>query len=279
MSKWNLIIDVDLCCNCGNCSLAIKDEYVGNTFPGYAASQPLHGSEWFRVDRHVRGEGTHVDVTYIPKTCNHCDDAPCLKKGEGAVKKRDDGIVIIDEIAAKGRKDLVSACPYGAICWNDELQLPQSWPFDAHLIDAGSQEPRPAQVCPTGAVRAVKVDDAERDRMIQAQCLEVLRPEFGTQPRVFYRGLQRLRTVCVAGNVSALREGGMHENVEGAEVELQLSGGEAHGARTDAFGDFRIDGLTPTGEGYRLTVQYPNTGRAIAEGVLESSDVLELKLT
>ncbi|WP_084216797.1 4Fe-4S dicluster domain-containing protein [Xenophilus azovorans] len=136
MSKWNLIIDVDLCCNCGNCSLAIKDEYVGNTFPGYAASQPLHGSEWFRVDRHVRGEGTHVDVTYIPKTCNHCDDAPCLKKGEGAVKKRDDGIVIIDEIAAKGRKDLV---PVGNTVRLDqpELQVP---PAD-HRSDQGAADP------------------------------------------------------------------------------------------------------------------------------------------
>ena len=38
MKKWNLIIDVALCEGCHNCSLAAKDEHVGNDFPGYSAS-------------------------------------------------------------------------------------------------------------------------------------------------------------------------------------------------------------------------------------------------
>ena len=32
MKKWNLIIDVDNCTNCNMCTLACKDEFVGNVF-------------------------------------------------------------------------------------------------------------------------------------------------------------------------------------------------------------------------------------------------------
>lgn len=278
MTQWNLIIDVDRCCNCNNCSLAIKDEYVGNSFPGYAASQPLHGAEWLRVERHVRGSGSHVDVTYVPKTCNHCDNAPCVKRGGGAVKKRPDGIVIIDPVVAKGRKDLVASCPYGAIHWNDELQLPQNWPFDAHLLDTGASQPRPAQACPTGALRAVKIDDTARARLVHEQELEVLRPELNTRPRVFYRGLQRLSTAFVSGNVSAGSSDGKIDNVEGAEVELRLLNGDLHLARTDVFGDFKIDGLPASGETFRLSVRHQTLGQAQAEGALDASAALELEL-
>ena len=78
----------------------------------------------------------------------------------GAISKREDGIVIIDPEKAKGRKDLVNACPYGHIWWNDELQIPQAWPFDAHLIDRGWKAPRAVEVCATRAITALKIDDA-----------------------------------------------------------------------------------------------------------------------
>ncbi len=40
--------------------------------------------------------------------CNHCDDAPCHKAAQGgAVRKRPDGIVIIDPEKAKGQKKIM----------------------------------------------------------------------------------------------------------------------------------------------------------------------------
>jgi hypothetical protein len=75
MSKWNLIVDVPLCENCHNCTLAAKDEHVGNDFPGYAAPMPKRGHDWIRIERKVRGSAPMVDAVYLPKMCNHCDDA------------------------------------------------------------------------------------------------------------------------------------------------------------------------------------------------------------
>ena len=84
MKKWNLIVDVALCENCHNCTLAAKDEHVGNDFPGYAAPQPKRGHDWIRIERKVRGTAPMVDAAYLPTMCNHCDDAPCVKAGGGA---------------------------------------------------------------------------------------------------------------------------------------------------------------------------------------------------
>ncbi len=83
--KWNLIIDLDRCNNCNNCVLAVKDEHVGNHFPGYAAPQPLHGQPWLELKRAEHGQAPIVDIVHLPAMCNHCDDAPCIKAGRGAV--------------------------------------------------------------------------------------------------------------------------------------------------------------------------------------------------
>jgi Fe-S-cluster-containing dehydrogenase component len=116
------------------CALAAKDEHVGNDFPGYSAPHAALGNSVIKI----RGSGGMVDAAYLPTKCNHCDRAPCLKAGaDGSVRKRADGIVIIDPVKAKGRRNLVEACPYGAIVWNEEQQLPQTWIFDAHLLDQG----------------------------------------------------------------------------------------------------------------------------------------------
>jgi Fe-S-cluster-containing dehydrogenase component len=256
--KWNLIIDLDRCNNCNNCVLAVKDEHVGNDFPGYAAPQPLHGRPWLELKRAEHGQAPIVDIVHLPAMCNHCDDAPCVKAGQGAVKKRDDGIVIIDPQAARGRRDLVDACPYGAVRWNEELQLPQHWIFDAHLLDQGWKAPRCAQACPTEAIRAVKVSDAEMARLSPEQGLEVLNPELGTRPRVHYRNLKRFTHWVLAGSVVTLRDG-VEECVEGAEVTLSHDSQVVARAVTDVFGEYRLRDLESTEATYQLDISHPES--------------------
>ena len=128
MNKWNLIVDVAECTNCNLCTLAAMDEYVGNEFPGYSAPMPKHGHKWIDILQKERGQLPMIDIAYVPTMCNHCDNAPCVAKGGGAVTKRADGIVLIDPVKAKGRKDLVDACPYGHIWWNEELHCRRPGP-------------------------------------------------------------------------------------------------------------------------------------------------------
>ncbi len=254
MRKWNLIIDVAECTNCNVCTLAAQDEYVGNEWPGVAAEMPKHGHRWIDIKRKERGQPPLVDVAYLPVMCQHCDDAPCMKAAKnGAVTKRDDGIVIIDPEKSVGQKQIMEACPYGVVFWNSEKNIPQAWPFDAHLLDAGWAEPRAATACPTGAFRALKVDDAEMQRIRAEQGLEELDPDAATKPRVFYKNLHRYTKCFVAGSVAGDIDG-TEECISGAGVTLLKGGEEIARCETDAFGDFKIDRLDPGSGGYSVTV-------------------------
>ena len=273
MTQWNLIIDVARCENCNNCVLANKDEYVDNTFPGYSAPQPLHGPGTMRIHRKVRGEGHLVDAAYLPTMCNHCDNAPCIAAARGAINKRSDGIVIIDPVKAKGRRDLVDACPYGAIVWNEQEQLPQAWIFDAHLLDQGWKEPRCAQSCPTEAIRAVKLDEAAMSRLAKDEGLHVLKPELGTKPRVHYKNLYRFTHCFIGGSVVA-RERGVLDCVAGARVALRQGGRTLQETVTDSFGDFKFDGLSPKSGRYSIRIEHATLGQAGVEAELGETIVL-----
>src|SRR5665648_646030 len=161
MARWHLVIDVDLCEDCNNCFLACKDEHVDNAWPGYAAPQPRHGQRWIDILRKERGRYPLVDAVYLPVPCMHCDDAPCVAAGEGAVRKCEDGIVLIDPVRTKGMRDLPASCPYGVIWWDEERELPQKCTLCAHLLDQGWHDTRCTQVCPTGALRLVDASDAQ----------------------------------------------------------------------------------------------------------------------
>jgi Fe-S-cluster-containing dehydrogenase component len=277
MKKWNMIIDVAECTNCQLCALSAMDEYVGNDWPGYSAPMPRHGHRWIDIKQKERGQGTMIDVAYVPTMCNHCDNAPCVSKGRGAVTKRDDGIVIIDPVKSKGRKDLVESCPHGQIWWNEELQIPQAWTFDAHLIDQGWQQTRGQQACPTGAMRAIKVEDDEMARMAREERLEVMQPEEATLPRVYYRNLWRYSKCFIGGSVSA-EANGVVDCVEGATVQLLQDGVVVATVATNNYGDFKFDRLDE-GSG-RYTVEISAFGRRkMVEAVLGTSRSLgEIRL-
>ena len=252
MSKWNLIVDVARCDNCRLCFLAVKDEYIGNDFPGVSAAQPTHGHNWLDIKRKERGTYPIVQARFMPVMCNHCDDAPCMKAArDGAVRKRDDGIVIIDPEKSKGQKQIVEACPYGAISWNEEKQIPQAWPFDAHLLDEGWTKTRGEQACPTQVFRTIKVEDGEMQRIRVEEGLEVLKPELGTKPRVYYKNLH-LITKCFVGGTVVKRLNGVEECAAGVDVVLEKDSREVGRATTDTFGEFVIDKLEPNSVGYQL---------------------------
>ena len=258
MKKWNMIIDVAECTNCNLCTLATMDEYVGNDSPGYSKPMPKHGHKWINILQKERGQITGgspmIDIAYVPTMCNQCDDAPCVAKGGGTVTKRADGIVVIDPEKAKGRKDLVDVCPYGHIWWNDEHQVPQAFNFDAHLIDQGWRQTRGHQSCPTGAMRAVYVEDEEMARTAKDEGLEVIRPELKTKPRVYYRNLWRYSKCFIGGSVSA-DANGVVDCVEGATVRLLRDGRLVEQATSDNYGDFKFDKLDENSGAYVVEIE------------------------
>jgi len=210
--------------------------------------------------RKERGQYPLIDVAYLPTPCMHCESAPCVKASIaagklGAVYKREDGIIIIDPAETKGMRDLVNACPYGAIYWNEEADLPQKCTFCAHLLDKGWEKPRCVQACPTGALRMVKTEKAEMARIMVEEQLLPLKSELGTEPRVYYKNLYHYETCFIAGSVAYDKDGVM-ECADGARIQLIKDGNTIAAAKADTFGDFKIDGL-PEGSGaYTVLVSF-----------------------
>jgi tetrathionate reductase subunit B len=237
-----LVIDTSICNGCFNCQIACKDEFVGNDWPPYSLSEPDIGQFWMKVDQKVRGSVPKVKVAYTCQPCMHCDDAPCIKAAtKGAVYKRKDGIVIIDPVKSVGQKQLVAACPYGAIYWNDTLNIPQKCTMCAHLLDneqlaGGIVTPRCVDACQTGALKFG--EEADLQPLISQA--EVLHPEYGTKPRVYYLNLPK---PFITG---ALLDPVADECVEGADVTAtDLATGEVYATKSDNYGDFWFEGLQP----------------------------------
>ncbi|MFA6807930.1 MAG: 4Fe-4S dicluster domain-containing protein [Eubacteriales bacterium] len=223
------IVDVSKCNGCYGCQLACKDEHVNNDWMPYAKPQPDIGQFWMNVKQKTHGSVPKVKVEYTPTPCMHCDNPKCAEVAKnGAVYKREDGLVIIDPIKAKGQKQIVEACPYGAIYWNEELQIPQKCTGCAHLVDEG-KVPRCVDMCPTGALL---FGDEEEFKDLIAKA-EVIKPELGLKPRVYYLNLPKN---FIAGAVYDPKEDECLENTVVTLTDSETS--QILVTETDEFGDF-----------------------------------------
>jgi Fe-S-cluster-containing dehydrogenase component len=254
--KWNMVIDISRCMDCNDCFLADKDEFTGTNFPPYSVAQPWSGHRWMNILRKERGQYPLVRVAYRPTPCLHCDDAPCIEQSpEGAVYKRDDGLVIIDPEKAKGHPEIVQTCPFECIYWNEEAQVAQKCTGCAHLLDGGWTETRCSQVCPAEAITLVFANDEEMAATVQEEGLEVLRPELGVKPRVYYKNLHLFEKAFIAGSVVFADTDECGEGASAVVTEGTTPGGVVVGrAVASNYGDFYVDKLD-AGREYLVTVE------------------------
>ena len=230
MGRKAFVFDIAKCSGCYCCQLACKDEHCGNDFRPIAAPQPDIGQFWVKVKDYVNGTAPKVTVHYVPEMCNHCENCALLSVAkEGEVYRRDDGFIIIDPEKAKGHKELVEACPYGAVYWNAELGLPQKCTGCAHLLDSGYKLPRCVEMCATGALSFGDEDDPEMQDLIEGAA--VMKPETGCRPQVYYRNIPGK---FIAGTVYDPEE---KEVLIGARVRA-INGGKLYMTHTDEYGDF-----------------------------------------
>jgi Fe-S-cluster-containing dehydrogenase component len=238
--------DGSICNGCYNCQIACKDEHVANDWTPIAKPQPETGHFWLKLNEKVRGQVPRVKVAYWPTLCGHCTEAACLEacKVEGAIYRREDGLVIIDPVKCTGCKSCVDACPTKAIYFNEDLNIAQKCTGCAHLLDNGWKEPRCVDACPTLALKFMEESEA-KEYIKQA---EYLKPErkAADKVRVHYLNLPRR---FVAGTVYDPRE---KEVVIGATVTL-AGNKKTYSAKTDSYGDFEFEKL-PVGK-YSLTIE------------------------
>ena len=191
--RYGMVIDVSRCVGCYSCFLACRDEHANNEHLPVAIAQPPTGHKWIDVREVERGSFPKIRVSHIPVPCLHCDEAPCIAAGGGAVSRREDGIVLVDVAKSVGKRDIVAACPEGVIFWNEARNTPQKCTFCAHLLDDGWKEPRCVEDVPDPSARLRRPgrSASEIAKLAAADPVEDLHPEYGLKRAVRYIGLPK----------------------------------------------------------------------------------------
>jgi len=215
--RWGYGVDATKCIGCLRCVEACKRE---NDVPGDAHHFRtwveryvyLEGEESPRIDsqndpvniaasgseREYRFANRYKDAKvekafFVPKLCNHCTHPACVQVCPvGATYKTLDGVVLIDHDYCIGCQYCVQACPYGARFFNAPRQVSDKCTWCYHRITK-DLKPACVEVCPVGARIFGDLNDRESpiSLFIRNNRVQVLRPETGNAPNVFYVGIDK----------------------------------------------------------------------------------------
>jgi len=215
--SWAFGVDATKCIGCLRCVEACKRE---NDVPGDAHHFRtwveryvyLEGDQRARVDSHhdpvnIKASGSEREYRFanryqdakvekaffVPKLCNQCTHPACVQAcPTGATYRTRDGVVLIDHKYCIGCQYCVQACPYGARFFRSKEGVTDKCNWCYHRITKGLQ-PACVEVCPVGARIFGDRNDPQSpiSLFIRNNRVQVLRPETGNAPNVFYVGIDK----------------------------------------------------------------------------------------
>ena len=128
MPKHEVVIDHRLCWGCRTCEVACKQE-----------NRAAAGVKLISVrENGPRQFDDQSDFIFQVNLCRHCDEPPCADAcPEAAIRKRDDGIVVMDYDLCSGCQACIDECPYDAIAFDDDKDIAQKCNLCHHRVDHG----------------------------------------------------------------------------------------------------------------------------------------------
>lgn len=177
-------VNQQVCMGCKTCQVSCKDK-----------NDLKVGQLWRRVYEvegggySVVGDAVYSDVQayYLSISCNHCQDAPCVKNcPTGAMTKRaEDGIVFVDQSLCIGCRYCSWACPYGAPQFNPDSGKMRKCDFCLDLQQKG-QSPACVEACPVRALEYGPLDELQKKHPDATAALKGLPDPSLTKPSVLY---------------------------------------------------------------------------------------------
>ncbi|WPM31331.1 4Fe-4S dicluster domain-containing protein [Hydrogenobacter sp. T-2] len=193
--RFVFVVDVRKCIGCDACVAACKAER--NT-PLGVFNTWVEKWEVGYTDPNT-GE-TRVKVLNVPKLCNHCENPPCVKVCPVYATYRDegDGLVLQRYERCIGCRLCEQACPYGVRYIDPIMMVMNKCSWCDHRTRNGLK-PACVDVCPTKARDFGDLSNPNDPiwELIKKNSIQVLKPEEGTKPRVFYIGLEGIEGIYV----------------------------------------------------------------------------------
>ncbi|MCA1774279.1 MAG: 4Fe-4S dicluster domain-containing protein [Loktanella sp.] len=194
--KLGLVIDLDTCVGCHACVIACKgwntENYGAPLADTDAYGAKPEGSFLNRVHSYeVQPETGAAQLVHFPKSCLHCDDAPCVTVcPTGASYKRvEDGIVLVNETDCIGCGLCAWACPYGAREMDPVEQVMKKCTLCVDRIyneniPEVDRQPACVRTCPAGARHFGDLADPNSavSQLVAERGGMDLMPEQGTKP-------------------------------------------------------------------------------------------------
>jgi Fe-S-cluster-containing dehydrogenase component len=213
--RWAFLVDIQKCVGCGFCVKACKKEneipydapvsrtwverYVVTKDGKSHIDTPMAGRDGFTSNTIQGQEINPDDITkafFVPKLCNQCENPPCVQVCPvGATYQTKDGVVLVDRKWCIGCGYCIMACPYGVRFFHPIHKVAEKCTFCYHRITKG-MESACVQACPFGARQLGNLKDPDDPvaKKIMTQRVSILKDEYGTNPHVFYIGLdERVR--------------------------------------------------------------------------------------
>jgi Fe-S-cluster-containing dehydrogenase component len=222
--RLGLVIDLDICVGCHACAVNCKEWNTGGYHAPLTDRNPYGAGAsgvWFnRIHTFEAGEGEAARVVHFPKSCLHCDDAPCVTVcPTGASYKRvEDGIVLVDESLCIGCKLCSWACPYGAREFDDDAGVMKKCTLCIDRIYNENLEevdrvPACVATCPVSARHFGDLADpnSKISRLVAERGGYDLMPEMGCKPTNKYLPPRPRRDRADVG--------GAHARLEPAKAE------------------------------------------------------------
>jgi len=181
MACYGIYVDVKRCTGCYSCVVGCKN---------WHQEEATEGGR-IRITDIVDGNYPDIIRWIFPVLCMQCEDPPCMEVCPGdAIRIREDGIVVIDRDECTGCKACVEACPYNACSFDEIKEKAVKCDFCAERID-NAQLPYCVEICPTDALIFGDMDDPDSkiSRLLKSEKTEVLLPEQGARPNVFYANM------------------------------------------------------------------------------------------